>query len=377
MDTFVFHLMPYRAVQGEAWPFASDTWDPEVGARYYHEYIEQLELAADLGFSGLGFNEHHFSCYGLQPAPVVTASYMAARTEDVKLGFFGNVLPTRRNPVRVAEEIAMLDNISEGRVVSGFPRGIDVEYLAYNIPREESRARLAEAWDLVVRTWTADEPFDHHGEFFDFENVYAWPRPYQQPHPPLWMPATSEKSLRFAAERESMIATAGPDAEAVGENFDRYVEIAESEFGWSPGPEDFSLTQPVYVAETDEQAREEAREHLQFFYHRLFTGIHLGEVARLMGDDEYDPEKREAYVDEFPPRAKTAVNWDLESAIENGRALVGSPETVVEQLEGQQEATGGYGMLIGHFQFGTLPHEMAKENIRRYAEEVMPEVSSF
>ena len=377
MDTFVFHLMPYRAVEGEAWPFAEDSWDPERGARYYAEYLEQLEYAADLGFDGLGFNEHHFSAYGLQPAPIVTASYMAAKTDDVALGFFGNVLPVRRNPVRVAEEIAMIDNVSEGRVICGFPRGLAVEYLAYNVPHDESRDRLAEAWDLVVRTWTAEEPFDHHGEFFDFENVYAWPRPYQQPHPPLWMPATSEQSLRFAAEREAMIATAGPDAAAVGENFDAYTEIAESEFGWSPGPEDFSVTQPVYVAETDEQAREEAREHLQFFYQTLFTGVHLGEVARLMGDDRYDPDRREEYVENFPPRAEMANNWSLENAIESGRALVGSPETVVAQLERQQEATGGYGTLIGHFQFGTLPHELAKENLRRYAEEVMPEVRSF
>ena len=376
MDTFVFHLMPYRAVQGEAWPFASDTWDPETGARFYREYLEQLELAAELGSEGLGFNEHHFSPYGLQPSPVVTASYMAARTDDVALGFFGNVLPVRSNPVRVAEELAMLDNISEGRVLAGFPRGIPVEYLAYGVDYGDSRARFAEALDLVRRTWTADDTFDHHGEFFDFENVYAWPRPYQQPHPPLWMAAESDRSLRFAAENRMQVGTGLGSAAGIGERFRKYESFAE-DAGWTPTEDDKTIIQMVYVAETTEQAKEEAREHLEFWNERLLGGVHLGATAIMMGDDRYHPEKRDVYMENMNPHGRMAFEFDFDEAVENGDVTVGDPVTVTAELERKYETMGGFGKLAAGFQFGSMPPELVEKNLRLYAEEVMPEVRKF
>ena len=375
MDTFFFHLMPYRAVEGDAYPFASDAWDPETGARYYHEYLGQLEYAAELGFDGLGFNEHHFSAYGLMPSPVVVASYLAGRTDDVALGFFGNVLPVRANPVRLAEELAMVDNISEGRVISGFPRGITTEYLAYNVPQSESRSRMAEAWDLVERTWTAEEPFDHDGEHFQFENVYAWPRPYQQPHPPLWMPASSEESLRFAAERELPIGTGGGTAEMIGETFDRYRELAE-EYGWTPTDEHFTVLSQVYVGEETSTATAEVADHLEFLFERLFAGVHVGAQAQLMGE-LYDPARREAYVAEMEPYTRAMLDYDVEDSLESGTLLVGGPEDVAARIEELYDVVGGFGTLVGQFHVGSLPDDLTRASLRRYAEEVAPAVDGI
>lgn len=248
METFVFHLMPYQDIEESvAWPFPQDEWDPEAGAGYYNDYFEQLEYAAELGIDGIGVNEHHYSAYGLQPSPNITASNLIARTDDVKLAFFGNIPTIRENPVRLAEEIAMLDNMSEGRVISGFPRGIPKEYFAYDIPLEESRDRFEEAWDLILKTWTADEPFDWHGEHFDYENVYTWPRPYQDPHPPLWMPAESEKSLRFTAKNEVPTGSVFQPAEKIREIFDDYRRYAENDYGWSPSDEHFTVNRTIYA----------------------------------------------------------------------------------------------------------------------------------
>ncbi|MEY7851763.1 LLM class flavin-dependent oxidoreductase [Natrarchaeobius sp. A-rgal3] len=377
METYAFHLMPYPDIDSDAWPFEQDTWDPEKGAEYYDNYLEQLEYAAELGFDGLGVNEHHYSAYGLQPSPNITAANLAGRTEDVDLAFFGNLPAIRENPIRLAEEIAMLDNMTEGRVVSGFPRGIPPEYLAYNIPLEESRPRFEEAWDLIMKTWTADEPFDWDGEYFQYENVYAWPRPYQDPHPEMWMPAESEKSLRFTAERQIPTGTSLHFEDELGETFRTYRQFAEEDYGWTPSDEHFTVLSWIYVAETTEKAYEEAREHLEYFQHELFTDVHLGVAARMDGDDFYKPEKREEYIENLSPHGQASINWDFEESVDTVELLVGSPEDVVADIEEMYEAVGGFGRLVGHFHFGDLPHELAMKNLELYAEEVKPEVDKI
>lgn len=374
METFVFHLMPYRDSSAPAWPFAEDAWDPKRGSRYYREYLGQLEYAAELGYDGLGFNEHHFSTYGMQPSPLITASYMAQRTQDVTLAFFGNIIPIRGNPIRLAEELAMLDNLSEGRVVSGFPRGIPAEYLATNVDYTESRSRFAEGMDLILEAWTADAPFDWTGEHYNFENVNIWPRPYQDPHPPLWMPAQSDASLRYAAERRIPIGTSGRYASDIQDTFDRYRTFA-SEAGWSPTADDFTVIRRIYVAETAEQAHAEAREHMEYHERQLYGGVHRGVAARQMGDDTFDPDRREAYRASMPPIAQESIEFEYDDVHEWDSILVGDPAYVIEELERQYEATGGFGTLVGGFHFGSLPDDLTRKNLRLFAEEVLPTIS--
>ena len=373
METHSFNLMPYRAAEGDYWPFHHDTFDPEKGARYYEDYFRQFELADELGFDGVGFNEHHFSAYGLQPSPVVTAAHVAARTDDVTLAFMGNVVPTRGNPIRVAEEIAMLDNISEGRVLSGFPRGIPTEYAATGTPLEESYGRHREAIELILEAWTAEEPFDWNGEYWQYENVYIWPRPYQDPHPPLWMPAESDESQRFAAEHRIPIGLVFQPPEKMREYFEKFRGFAE-EAGWTVTDEDLTVSRAVYVAETDERAREEAEEHLRFFYENLLAGLHRGVTAFMMDGGLFEEERREVVEDNLQPHGELAADFDFEAFREMGEIVVGSPETVAAEIEHQYDAVGGFGRLSGLFQFGSLPPELAERNLELFADEVMPEI---
>lgn len=376
METYLFHLMPYPEIESEAWPYTEDTWDPEKGAQYYQNYIEQLTYADELGIDGLGFNEHHYTAYGLQPSPNITGATLAAKTENAKLAFFGNLPAIRENPVRLAEELAMLDNISEGRVVSGFPRGIPKEYIAFNIDLDNSRARFAEAWDLIMKTWTEPEPFDFDGEFYEYENVYAWPRPYQQPHPELWYPAESEKSIRFAAERQVPTGTVPTLEDDIGDTFGLYRDIA-AEDGWTPEDRHFTYLATAYVADSMEEAREEAEDAMRYNQKRLFLGDHLGTVARMMGDDTYDPDKRDVYEENLHPHGQDALEWTWEDQLDDPAFLVGEPEQIIEKLENLYEQSGGFGRIVVHLSFGNMEHEKALGNIERYIDEVKPEVDKI
>jgi len=376
MQSYAFHLMPYRDSSDHAWPFPDDPWDPELGHQYLNEYMDQLELADELGYDAVGINEHHFSTHSTQPSPNLSAAHLAARTEQADIAILGNIIGARRNPIRVAEEVAWVDNLTGGRVISGFPRGIPGEYLSYNVDWEESRARHEEAWELVVKAWTAEEPFDWDGEFFEFENVYVRPRPYQQPHPPLWMAAVSEESLHYTAEKRVAVGVPFHPTAYIADVFSQFREIAGSEHGWTPEDDDFVVAKKVYVGETSEQAREVAEQHLEFFYDRL-EAIFLGVVSRFMGMDEYDPDQYETVREHFPPDGDMAAEYDFDEYLESGAFIVGEPAEVVEQLEAEYEQLGGFGRFAGLFQFGDMPHETVVGSMERYADEVMPEVAKL
>jgi alkanesulfonate monooxygenase SsuD/methylene tetrahydromethanopterin reductase-like flavin-dependent oxidoreductase (luciferase family) len=368
--------MPYRDSDDTAWPFPDDEWDPELGHQYLNEYMDQLELADELGFDAVGINEHHFSVHSSQPSPNLSAAHLADRTEQADIAILGNIIGLRENPIRVAEEVAWLDNLTGGRIISGFPRGIPGEYLSYNVDWEESRPRHEEAWDLIKKAWTAEEPFDWDGEYFQYENVFIRPRPYQEPHPELWMAATSEASHHFTAERRIPIGVPFQKTERMAESFGNFRDIAETEYGWTPADDDFTVARKIYVAETSEQAREEAEEHIDFFYEKL-EGLFLGVVSRFMGQKSYDPEMYDTLVENFPPDGKMAHEYEYEEYRDAGAFIVGSPAEVTAELERQYEQLGGFGRFAGLFQFGSLPHEKTVKNMELFADEVMPEIAKL
>lgn len=374
MDVHAFHLMPWPYVDHEvAWPFSEDRFDPERGQPLYETYLDQLVYCEELGYDGIAMNEHHYTAYGLMPSPNLMAAQLAHRTDDVDLAIYGNVLPIRGHPIRVAEELAMLDNLSEGRLISGFVRGIPSEYAAYGVDPNESRGRFKEAWELIVRAWTEPEPFDFHGEFFSYDDVYVWPRPYQDPHPPLWMSAESEKSIRFAVEKRAPIGRVFVGFDGIRNSFGRYRELA-AEAGWEPTDEHFSPAHFVYVAEDMETAREEAEEHLRYFYRNLLGAVFKAGAVKAVGDTEYREDNAFAYEEAAPPKGERAMNFDFEDFQERGEIIVGDPSYVTGRLEEEYEHVGGFGRLIALLQFGSLPDDLTRKNMELFADEVMPEL---
>jgi alkanesulfonate monooxygenase SsuD/methylene tetrahydromethanopterin reductase-like flavin-dependent oxidoreductase (luciferase family) len=192
-----FNLMPwpylpddFRTEHRSVWvDIDSRLYDPVKGHAVYNEYMDQLEYADSLGFDAIGVNEHHQNGYGLMPSPNLIAAALARRTSQAAIAVIGNSIALYNPPIRVAEEFAMLDVISGGRLICGFPVGtsMDTNYCYGQIPAL-TRDKYAEAHDLIMRAWASDEPFAFDGKYTQLRYVNCWPKPIQQPHPPIYIP---------------------------------------------------------------------------------------------------------------------------------------------------------------------------------------------
>ena len=177
-------------------------WDNGKARGLYQEYIDQLAYADELGFDGMVLNEHHQNIYGLMPSPNLIAAALSQCTSHGKIVILGNLLPLHLNPMRVAEEYAMLDQMSDGRLIAGFAPGGGPETFNYDIPSANTREKFWEAADLIVRSWTEDGPFAHEGRHYPLRYVNLWPKPLQKPFPPVWIPGSrSPATLIQVAKR--------------------------------------------------------------------------------------------------------------------------------------------------------------------------------
>ena len=173
--------------------FSNSHFDPVEGSRLYNEYLEQYILAEEVGFDGIMLNEHHNAPFCMQAKANIFASILAGMTKRVKIVMLGNPLPLAENPIRLAEELAMIDMISKGRLVSGFVRGGGQEQLATGVNPAFNRERFEEAHDLIVKTWTQPGPFRWEGTHYQHRVVNPWAVPLQKPYPRVWMPGVISK----------------------------------------------------------------------------------------------------------------------------------------------------------------------------------------
>ncbi len=376
MKFYFFHLMPYAALDldyDQQFPSASlvlpnSYYDPVEGSKLYRRYIDELELAASSGYDGICVNEHHQTAYGLMPTPGVIAGALARTTTGVKIAMLGRALPLVNNPLQIAEEYAMLDNLSEGRLIAGFVRGIGVEYHVTGTNPAFSLERFHEAHDLIVRAWTETGPFPFEGKHYHFQYVNLWPRPFQQPHPPVWLPSQgSEETIRWSAHPDRKyvyLNTYSPFARV--EHFlNRYKQVANDDWGYEASADKLGWAVPIYVAETDTIARSEARPHIEAFYNKYLRITN----EMLMPPGYSSPASLKAI--RMAKRELLSSEHTVDEVDEAGLFIVGSPATVIERIEHYAER-GGFGQLVCTLQFGTLPHELTRKNIEMFAKEVMP-----
>jgi alkanesulfonate monooxygenase SsuD/methylene tetrahydromethanopterin reductase-like flavin-dependent oxidoreductase (luciferase family) len=377
MKFVFFHLMPYsylpddfdEAYSSPSLTFPNKHFDRELGHALYHRYLDELEHAERVGFDGVAVNEHHQSAYGLMPSPNLMAAALARRTEKAQIMVLGNAIGIRGNPLRVAEEIAMLDHLTDGRVVSGFVRGIGWEYFAHSINPTRSRSRFNEAHDLIIKAWTSEEMFQWMGDNYEYRYVNLWPRPLQQPHPPIYIPgAGSLETIKFVAERGYTFMSVYAPTRLIKRWFDGYRQVVE-EMGEVPDPEKIAFSVPIYVAATDEQARREARPHVEWLYHK---GLKQG--TEIINPPGYMTPSSMRGV--LRAGMKPFREMSFDELVENGHAVVGSPDTVTNRL-GELQAELGFGQLIGLFSVGDMPHERAIANTELFASQVMPALRSL
>lgn len=375
MKFYMMHLMPYADLDldydkkyNSAWiTLPNSYYDPKKGAKLYNRYLDELEYADQLGFDGICVNEHHQNAYGLMPQPGVMAGALARRTKKVKIAILGRALPLLNNPVTVAEEFAMVDNITEGRFIAGFVRGIGAEYHAWSVNPANSHDRFHEAHDLIIRAWTETGPFKFEGKHYQFEYVNLWPRPYQNdPHPPVWIPSQgSSETIDWASHPDrkyTYLQTFTPVA-MLAKYMKMYKEKAEEQ-GYEATEDQLGWSVPLYVAETDEIARREAREHIENFLNKF-----LRMPKEMLLPPGYLSLKSMMGV--MKAKSSIGMKQTIDDVIDKGMFICGSPETVRSKLEEYQKEIG-FGHLLTLLQFGTLPAELTRKNMEIYANEVMP-----
>jgi len=371
MKFFNFHLMPYAhadlqaiADNGSAWvTYSNSHYDAEKGAELYHDYLDQMEFADQLGFDGVCLNEHHQTAYGMMPVPGVIAGALSRNVKRAKIAILGRALPLVNNPLTIAEEYAMLDNITQGRIIAGFVRGIGAEYHASGVNPAESQERFSEAHDLIVRAWTEPGPFVYEGKHYQFRYVNTWPRPYQTPHPPIWIPSQgSASTIRWAAKmRYTYAQTLSPIA-AVARFFQFYRDEAERA-GYEASPDQLAWSNTIYVGETDKKAIKEAKPHLE-----ALVNYFLKMPTEMLLPPGYTDIASMKRVRAVKVTGKTQT---LDELLAAGVVIVGGPETVRQKLAEYQDLAG-FNTSLTKTQFGTLPNEMARANMTAIAEEIIP-----
>ncbi|WP_399682572.1 LLM class flavin-dependent oxidoreductase [Xenophilus sp.] len=374
MKFFNFHLMPYRhadlqAIErnASAWvTFSNRHYDPQLGAELYHEYLDQMEYADRLGFDGVCLNEHHQTAYGLMPTPGVLAGALARSVKKAQIAILGRALPLLNNPLSVAEEFAILDNLTRGRFIAGFVRGIGAEYHAMGINPAESQARFQEAHDLIVRAWAEPGPFSYTGKYYQFKYVNPWPRPYQSPRPPIWVPSQgSSSTIEWAARlRYTYCQTLSP-IETVAKFFSMYREQALRN-GYEASNEQLAWSNCIYVAETDEKAVREAKPHLE-----ALMGTLLKMPMEMLLPPGYTNIEAMKRIKATRAGGFNKKPQTIDDLMKAGVVIVGSPATVREKLA-EYERLAGFGTVLTKTQFGTMPDDMTRANMAAIAEEIIP-----
>ena len=242
---------------------SNGTYDPKLGADLYNRYLDERVFAEEMGFDGLMLNEHHSTPFCMGGVMNLEAAILARITRRAKIVLLGNILPIWDDPLFLAEELAEIDMISRGRLVTGWVRGTGRESVAHNAVPPFNWERFQEAHDFIVKAWTKPGPFRWEGEHYQYRYVNPWARPYQDPHPPIWIPGVmSRNTVAWAAKHRYPYVMLATELQPTVESFQYYSEVAAAE-GFEAGTQHRGYLFKVHVDETEELAEEAGRKFVQ------------------------------------------------------------------------------------------------------------------
>jgi alkanesulfonate monooxygenase SsuD/methylene tetrahydromethanopterin reductase-like flavin-dependent oxidoreductase (luciferase family) len=335
------------------WPVPSGAYDPEIGARAYQGMVERVRFVEELGFDWISVSEHHYSPRILTPSPVVSAAFLAAQTSKIKISLLGPIVPTA-NPIRIAEEFAMLDTMAPGRFVFGMLRGTTNEYLSYDLNPIEARERTDEGMELILKAWTEPEPFGWQGRYFQYRTVSLWPR-LQEPKPPIYALGTSAEAGEFAARHHIGIGLSYGTFELMGKATQYYRERC-AHYGWEPRPGSVIYRANMILAETDDKAEEMlAKRGKQAPFPiggRLRDALLAADVTRNVAG-----EKRPANVGGVLPIS-----------------FCGGPDRVIEQLRRCREEIGAGVVDLSLADPGTGDVDAMMRSLELFGTKVLPRI---
>jgi alkanesulfonate monooxygenase SsuD/methylene tetrahydromethanopterin reductase-like flavin-dependent oxidoreductase (luciferase family) len=348
-------------------------YDPEKGAALYDRFIDEWLIAEDEGVE-IMLNEHHQTATCVDPAAPIMLGALARLTKKARLLILGNPIANRRQPVRVAEEMALVDVMSRGRVEAGFVRGVPYEIAPANSNPVRMNERHWEALDLIVKAWTThDGPFSHEGRFFHHRNVNIWPRPWQQPHPPIWISTTSPSGANAVGARGYIQATFLTGFEGTRQIYDAYRKgWREAGRGEHVPIDRLAYAALVYTHKDKQKALEGADKLLWYvrsnkvppYFSNPPGYVPVAANVKMLRGAEH-------------PLSAFARSATVESAIAGGFMFAGTPDEVLAQIQKHYNHVGGWGHLLIMGQAGFLEHDETVEGIRAFAREVYPRLKDL
>ena len=374
-EVYWFSEQPYSAVSdADIEPyeygrlgFPNSHFDADKAHVLYNQYHEEYAWADEVGFDGIMTNEHHGAYWCMKPSANLDAAVIAKVTKNVKIAILGNVIAVA-DPVRIAEQVAMLDCYSGGRIISGFVRGSPAETLLGGMSPTENRDRFEEAHDLIIKCWTEPGPFRWEGQYYQYRMVNPWVMPMQKPRPDIWFPGSgSPESTIWAAKHRHPYMNLGALTDTTKWLKQIYIDTAEDE-GFKAGPEHFGYLLRAFVADTDERAIEVARDF-------LWTSGHRARGPREHNDPPGYQSRVAAAVRATRPSGRTAsasaLTYDELRAVDN--IIVGNPDTVTRKLTKIIDEVGpGYLHIYGNE--GPMPYKDVMRSIELFGKEVIPAI---
>ena len=367
MKASYFGPMGYseRSKFPDTWPIPASYHDPKISVQSYREGIEECEFAEEMGFEWVSFSEHHYSGRIATGNPALMAAAVAERCKRVRIAILGQLLPLN-NPVRVAEELGMLDNLTDGRVIIGFLRGTPNEDQTYGINPNEGRARLLEGMDLVIKALTEPEPFSWEGRYYQYRTVSVWPHPVQQPMPPAIVATRSDDAVKYAADHGLGLGVSFIPVDQMARVTDKYYQWCQ-DAGWEPEPDQRVYRGSIYLGETDKQAQD------------WFDSLRGPQSRRRLGMSHA--------VEQAVQAARTGDQFDLRNVIAGSPqgdvvgaapslSFMGGPDAVVDQMRAFHEKCGT-GIVDLFFQQPSVSHKDVMRQIELFGREVLPRIKEF
>jgi alkanesulfonate monooxygenase SsuD/methylene tetrahydromethanopterin reductase-like flavin-dependent oxidoreductase (luciferase family) len=355
--------------------------DPKLASDLLHRYYDEWQLADALGFD-IMVNEHHSTATCMASTVVVTLSVLARITRRARLLVLGYPLAHRPDPLRAAEELSTIDVISRGRLNMGFVKGVPSEFAPSNANPVNVEERFWEALDFILKAMTThDGPFNWESENFHYRQVNIWPRPWQQPHPPVWSTTGSKRNAQRLGERGYTMATLGTGY-ATKPLYEAYRDAYRAKFHREPPPDRFGYLGLVAVGETEAEGRRRGELVADYLRTLPFTPapfrnppgyISVDDNVRLMKAAGRPPAR--SFTKDG--RAINMMTGSVQDLIDAGIMFCGTPDQVYDQITGFAESCGGMGNLLSMTHAGFMGHEDTVANLSLFAKEVLPRLQEY
>ena len=346
-------------------------FDPETGADLYHMYLDMWCAADEMGLDIMN-NEHHQTPTCMVPAAPIMLGILARETKKARLLILGNPIANRKQPIRVAEEMALIDVLSRGRLECGFVRGVPYEIAPANAFPYRGSEKLWEAHDLIMKAWTHHEgTFNFEGRWFHARQVNIWPRPFQQPHPPVWVTMGSAGSAAQVAQRQHVGAVFLAGYPNIRKIFDGYRQGYLETQGQEAPLDRLAYAAMVYVGDSEKTAEEGAKKLLWYL-----TSNKVG--PQFNNPPGYHPPTVAANIMRGPrPGESDRRDPRLETQLARGNLFTGTPEQVFQQIKNFWEYSGGFGNLLMMGQAGFMTLEETLKSMKLFAQEVYPRLKEL